>query len=412
MVLASKVPGDHHEWWAVPVSDSDGQPLKLAVRDAFIQAGLETTAERVVPGDWWNGRLVFAATQGDTHNIWDIGLAPHSLKIDGAPERITAGSSTDRGPVFSAAGAVAFSSGSEEVALWSMPLDNSGAPAGPMSRVPGPAGSDPDDPSVSADGSFCAYAAHRSGVTEIRVRNLASGQDTLLVNATDVDRFKGGPDTVALPFVSHDGTRVAYRHLVGKETHVMIVPVAGGMAEELCPNCGKPLGWIPRDKGVLLSKDGKIHLLDAQTRQARPVVQSQTWQLNEADVSPDSRWIAVGGHIGSTRSAILLAPWNDGNPAPEAQWIQVTDENTYAHIPRWSVDGKLLYFMLGEEDAIGALRIDARTGLPSGPTLTIGAFPLSRYKLNQSNLSLARHRLVFIVRETLANVWLRSPDAP
>ena len=62
------------------------------------RGGLETSLEHLVPGDWWNDRVTFAASKGDTHNIWSVGLSQRSLKFEGDPERVTVGSSIDDAP--------------------------------------------------------------------------------------------------------------------------------------------------------------------------------------------------------------------------------------------------------------------------------------------------------------------------
>ncbi len=406
LILAAKTPGDHRDWWIVPAAGNGGASVQVGARESLIRAGLDADGEHLIPGDWWNDRVVFAGTKGDTHNIWSVGLSARTRKLEGPPERLTEGSSADDGPVFSAGGTVAFSSGAGTIGLWTQPIDaETGAASGPMARTTGVTGYAPDDPSLSDDGASCAFSSRRGEVYEIHLFRFSTGQETVLASGS------GKGDRLVTPSVSHNGSLVAFRHAAGKKTGVGVIAAAGGLAEDLCDNCGTPVGWVPGDRQILVAADGKIALLDTRTRQVRRVLESAIWKFNEADLSSDSRWIAIRGRTGGDRSVIFVAPWNDGAPAPEAQWIAVTDPADYAAVPRWSPDGSLLYYGIGQGRQIGARRLDPRSKAPLGPPLIVNAFPLARFHMTFSHISVAGGHIVFAVNETLANVWLRAPES-
>ena len=415
LVNGSSAPGQPRDWWVAPVDDKSGPSVHTGAVDLLVRSGLDP-GQHIIPGDWWNNRLIFAAAKGDTQSIWSVTLSQDSNRAEGIPERVTAGSSIDSDPVLSAGGAFAFSSGTEASGLWTLPIDaDAGVVTGPMARLPGSGVFQPDDSNLSADGRICAFATSHGDATEIRTRDMSTGRETVI---TATSNSEGPPEgirnRVSRPILSPDGTRVAFRHVAGKSTRVAIIPVGGGLAEDFCPNCGGPVGWVSGNRHVLFAtRDGvqKLGLLDTQTRESRIVLQSGTWSINDAKMSPDSRFIAFCGKSGADRSTIFVAPWNDGKPAPEAQWIPVTDAADHAFEPQWSPNGSLLYFTMGAYERVSARRLDPRTRQPLGPVLIIDAFPLARYKLGRSRISVSPRQMLFTVDETLADVWIGSPES-
>ncbi|HYW48010.1 MAG TPA: protein kinase [Bryobacteraceae bacterium] len=416
LVSGSQVPGQPRAWWFVPIENSRGASVQTGDHDWFVRAGLNPNSQQVLPGDWWNNRMIFAAAKGDTQNIWSVPLSERSFHVEGAPERVTAGSSIDGDPVLSAGGSVVFSSGTQTIGLWAVPMDaDSGVVTGPRSRLPGNGGFQPDGASLSADGKFCAFQTQHGDVTEIRLRNMSTGQETVVTATSDSERpSEGIPNRVSRPVISPAGARIAFRHMAGKSARVAIVPADGGLAEDSCQDCGRPVGWLPGDRLVLFATGDRLQrigLLDTQTRERRIVLESGTWSASEAKISPDSRFVAFRGKSGADRSTIFVAPWNNGTPMPEAQWIPVTDPPDYASVPQWSPNGKLLYFVMGDYEQISARRLDPRTKRPLGPSFSVETFPLARYKLGNSSIAVSPRQMIFTVNETLGDVWIRSPES-
>ena len=407
-VLVNAADKQQRDWWVVPADDVRSSAVKTGARDLFAHAGLDMNG---FPGDWWNDRVMFAAVRGDTQNIWGAELSPRSLKLERPPERVTVGSSVDTYPSIANSGAVAFSSGTETVDLWSLPIDASGREAGPMTRLPGNGASEPDDPSISTDGHL-AFASERGSTTEIRLRAGATGQESVVISTSTNDRpLEGIPDKVSHPVISPDGARIAFRHMSGNASRIAVIPASGGAAQDLCPDCGTPLGWEPSGRSVLFAnreRRQKIGLLDMQTRASRIILQSDSWSFHRAQVSPDSRFVAINARVNSDRSFLFVTAWNDGNPQVD-QWRQVTDATKYVAESVWSQDGSAIYFVDGIRGQILTLRLDARTKRPLGQPRLMEPFPFARYKLTVSTIAAASRQLIFPVREALANVWMNVP---
>lgn len=412
LLLSAAFGGQPHDWWLVSIDANGPAPVQTGAAASFTRAGLDSDA---APGDWWNDRVIFAAGKGDTRNIWSVALAPGSPQIQDAPERVTAGSSLDASPNFSTDGVVAFSSGTGTTDLWALPINaNSGTVTGPMQRLPGNGVFGPDDPSLSADGAVCVFATRGPRLMEIRSRNFTTGHESVPVSIADFEKApEGTPNSIGRPFVSPDGARIAFRRRIGKTYGIGLVSAAGGISEELCRDCGSPNSWLPSGKLLLFETSGKlprIGVIDAASHQHRVVLESASWSLISAQVSPNGRTIAFCARVGESRSTIFVAPWNDGAPVPESQWTPITEASEYAARPRWSPDSNMLYFALGRNPKIGGRRIDPSTGKPSGPVLHVQRFPLARYQFTRSNIAISPRQMILAVRESLANIWLRAPE--
>jgi Tol biopolymer transport system component len=410
LLLSGALPGESRDWWLVRLDDNGTTPVRAGAADLFARAGLEGDP---IPGDLWNDRIVFSANKGDTHNIWSVGFSQRASALRDVPERVTMGSSTDDSPNFSSAGTLVFSSGATTTDLWATTLDaNSGAVTGSPARLRGDGVFGPDDPSLSMDGSVCAFVAASVDSTELRLRDMSTGHDTVV---TATSKREPGADgkahRVGRPFLSPDNKRIAFRNMIGATNRVSLIPASGGLPEDLCQDCGSVASWLPGGRSLLFDtgdRPQKTAILDTGTRERRTVLESAAWNVISAQVSPDSGAVAFCGRSGN-RSTVFVAPWR-GERIDEAEWIPVTEAAEFATRPCWSSNGEMLYFVQGTPAGIDARRIDPRTKRPSGPGLSIQRRPLARYELTRSNIGLSSRLLVVAVKETLANIWIRSSE--
>jgi Tol biopolymer transport system component len=94
----------------------------------------------------------------------------------------------------------------------------------------------------------------------------------------------------------------------------------------------------------------------------------QGHQLGGERFSPDGRWASFVETATPTRRRIFIAPITGKMPLPPSDWIPITDGHGLDHETRWSLDGKLLYF-LSERDGFRcfwAQRLDPATNFSSG----------------------------------------------
>jgi eukaryotic-like serine/threonine-protein kinase len=226
-------------------------------------------------------------------------------------------------------------------------FDRNGREAG---RIPQSGLSDPE---LSPNGRFLAATSDdgRNGQTTIRIIDLRRGISTELTG--------GGHEMI--PTWSPDGARIAYRSGTGPRYALAQVPAdASGEPEvliegpKMMPNDYAPDGhglfYMRLEKGA--SHVALYHLGQRTSEDLLPAAA-------EVQVSPDGRWLAYvmvarGGRLG-------VKPFPGPGPP-----VQISSERGAQ--PRWSRDGKRLFFMAPDRKLM-EVEIDVRGGqlLPGVP---------------------------------------------
>ena len=92
---------------------------------------------------------------------------------------------------------------------------------------------------------------------------------------------------------------------------------------------------------------------------ANSVASDRKYNLWQANFSPNGRWIAfVAQNLdGAGVATVAVMP---GSGADSSRWTHLTDVHGWADKPRWSPDGKLLYFIRRESSFfnVWAVRFD------------------------------------------------------
>ena len=131
------------------------------------------------------------------------------------------------------------------------------------------------------------------------------------------------------------------------------------------------------------------------------------WQ---GKLSPNGRWIAfMAANRESEAATITVIPSGE---APAGQWNHITDAHAWADKPRWSPDGKVLYFVQRRATFLNvwAVRFDPEAGKPAGPPFQVTNFdrPGHQYApdTSASELSVSSTRLVLPIMEDSGNIWI------
>lgn len=111
-------------------------------------------------------------------------------------------------------------------------------------------------------------------------------------------------------------------------------------------------------------------------------------------------------------------------PAPqkvtpaEDEWIPVTDGSTFDDKPRWSPDGRMIYFTSDRDGfrCLWAQRLDPTTQHSAGPPLPVYHFHTARRSLLNTGvlrleIAVARDKIVFNMGEITGNIWLAQLNA-
>jgi hypothetical protein len=114
--------------------------------------------------------------------------------------------------------------------------------------------------------------------------------------------------------------------------------------------------------------------------------------------------------INKGRRRVYIAPLHAKRAAPESEWVAVSDWSRFENQPRWSIDGRLLYFISARDNlrCIWAQPLDPFSKHSIGEPFAVYHFHDTQRELY--GLTSVRHRIVFSQREETGSIWLGEPQ--
>jgi len=402
-------------FWTVPVAG--GAPVKSQLAT---QVEDQLKAASVFLGDFvWapaGKALYFEGTSRDVRNLWKVTVEPDTLRWVAGPERLTTGPGQDTALAISAdSKRLGFVARTESLRIWSIPFDAAkGRTTGEGQPVTA-AGMDADCPDLTRDGSKLVFLAVRAGKEELWAKSLTDGRETLLVAEANYYALRW----------SRDGTRLAYRRctVAYPSCSIVVLPAGGGNEERLdspVPRGGEnPFDWSADGKWILASSRRRSpeHVLlwalplsaapHAET-EARVVASNPEYDLWQGRFSPDDRWVCFNAvrATGIAGSAINVVPAAGGD------WIPITDGKHHDDKPRWSPDGKIIYFVSsrGGFMNVWGRRFDPTVGKPVGEPFQVTRFEspgrMPSDYIAYAELGVAANHLVLPIMEATGNIWM------
>ncbi|MFN0172079.1 MAG: hypothetical protein ACKV22_37220 [Bryobacteraceae bacterium] len=399
---------DSCDWWVGPAEGAAAMPTGSAQRFR------EKHLAGVPPPDVWvpGNTIIFAGKTGEKTRLWAMDLTPDPWRA-GTPWRLTSGDGDERSPAAGRDGRIVFASRSENVDLWSLPLDADQAKrTGALSRLT----TDPSidqRPSLSLDGKRVAWETSRGGNFEVWVKDLPSGQEKGLTS---------GPLREHMPALSRDGAKLVYDAHDGEKVTVFESAFGGGepvkVSEE---NVGQgSFQWTAKGDSVLYfhrQPPGTVGLMNLVTKERTVLLRHPKFNLSLADarLSPDGRSIAFPVPFAPHRSRLAVARLGGKVIEDERDWTWLTPESFNASQPEWSPNGRWLYFLsdLSGTLAVWALPLSA-AGKPREAPRLILDFPGMRLTIagmrpRDIGLSVAKDKLALGVAESSGGLWSVRP---
>jgi Tol biopolymer transport system component len=392
-----------YDWWIAPLEG--GEPVNTQADSAFRRAGLGLRSVALPeliprPAAWWSGdRVAFSARSGDSTNIWEVDLRNRVLR------QLTNGAG-EHDPSIDRNGRLAFTTAAGNDSIWALPLSpDSGRVTGePYAVISGAA--DHLFPTISAGGRTLVYVSNRFGTLDVWVRNLATGEDKVLVS-TPFDEFRA--------VVSPDGATVVFGRIVNNAVDIFVVPTSGGIERKLVSNANGLMGWSPDGQKVLYTWGSPFafRTVDVSTGTVADLISHPKYKIDVARFSADGRWLAFSMELKPGYSPAFIAPVRNGTAAAQAEWTQITDKGQDGRI-WWSPNGNLLYLVSnrdGSAACVWAQRLNPRTKTPIGAPFEIRHFPSGREALTFGGFGygMTGDRLLFSVRQARGNIWLADP---
>jgi len=412
-------------FWTVPIAGGPGIKMEVApaVQRKLAEASGEGDAgEHEQLGDYsfcWSpsgDAIYFERGYRGATNIWKITLDPETLRAT-AIDRLTTGPGPDAGVAVSTDGRrLAFTAKSERIRTWLFPFDaTTGQIRGNGDAITSP-GRTSADPTLSRDGTKVAYyvphgeslgLAYGDVRNEVWVKSLVDGREAP-VSADDFSRWS--------PRWSPDGMRLAYERRNRRTNERQLMAWSSQSHEE------EPLGstlapwdWSPDGKWLLSASEGIWLVPVAAAPHAEAAAQKiispdPAYQIYQPHFSPNGRWIVFEAVANSPsfnpESTLYVIPASGG------PWTRITDSKQWDDKPRWSPDGRTIYFVSrrGGFFNVWGIRFDPAVGKTVGQPFQVSKFESPRLMVPRwippVGLSLTQDKLVLTMAEESGGIWL------
>ena len=416
-------------FWMVPIAGGPGVKFDIAFA---VQRKLAEASTQGDPGEQlgdysfsWSpsgDAIYFERAYRGARNVWRMKVDPKTLQATGV-ERLTTGPGPDSRVAVSADGRrLAYTAKSQHIRSWLFPFDaTTGQIRGKGDAITSP-GRMSLDPVLSADGTKVVYFVphgESSGVGFLDVRNevwlksLVDGRDAPFIS-DDYSRWSGvwSPDSVQLAYE---------RRKLGTKEQQLMVWSDQSHDEEPLTTVSDP-HWSVFD----WSRDGKWLVVGQSTPQAEEIlllpiasaphaeskaqmiVSDSKHLLFQAHSSPNGRWIVFEAIANSPNpeSTLYTVPISGG------RWTRITDSKHWDDKPRWSPDGRTIYFLSGRGGFfnVWGIHFDPEAGTPIGQPFQVSKFESPRLMVPRwippVGLSLTQDKLVMTMSEESGSIWV------
>ena len=339
--------------------------------------------------------MIVEALSDGVPTLWRVPVEPVSLRWR-TPERLTTAPASAEAAAVSPDGTrVAFTSAPASTRAWLFPFDANSARLMGDGQGTDRRRSRRSSLSVSRrDGSALCYGAREAGRNQFRLfyTDLTTGRTTFLAEAW------GG-------VISRTGRRVVYlltrtvssstgeNPSAGREWALAVRDLDGRerLVSRWVPGGMLPRDWAPDDKAVLGSwlEQGRMdqNVLAIwpigpmmATRPERVILESSGVNFWQARYSPDNRWVSFVAqrmrNPGTVEIGIVAAGSNHATT-----WTRILEDHVWPDKPRWSPDGRTLYFLSRGADGyfnLWGVPIDPARGAQSREAVSNHAFQLAR----------------------------------
>ena len=413
-------------FWTIPIAGGPGIKLEIAtaVQKELAQASGDSEVGQQL-GEYsfsWSpsgDAIYFERGYREARNIWKLQVDPEALRATSI-DRLTTGPGPDAGAAVSKDGKrLAFSAKSQRIQTWLFPFDaTTGQIKGDGTAITSP-GRTSIDADISRDGMNVAYYVPHGetgglGILDVRnevwVKSLVDGSEAPVVADQGYSRW--------FPRWSPDGTRLAYerRNLKTNERQLMVWSRQTHDEEPIAaPNTlGGPYDWSPDGKWLLDATTNEILLAPvaaaphAETAVRRIPYDRSKYFVYQTRLSPDGRWIVFEAVADAPKleSALYVIPVAGG------AWTRITDGRHWDDKPRWSPDGRAIYFVSGSDGFfnVWGIRFNPATGKPVGQPFELSRFDRPRLMIPHwippVGFSLTQDKFVLTMAQESGNIWV------
>jgi Tol biopolymer transport system component/DNA-binding winged helix-turn-helix (wHTH) protein len=359
--------------------------------------------------------LYFPLTLRGAVSLWKMTVDPVTLRAT-AIERVTTGPGPDAELDVSPDGRkLAFTEEFQHIQTWLFPFDASRGSLTGVGRAVTPPGMSAWRVNLSRDGEKLAFSCNHAGRSELWEMSLVNPHMTPVVADDQLRDYPvWSPDGKRLVysrynFLTHDARLVLWSPETRNEEPISDASYTAGVYD-----------WSPDHQWLLVSQAnketnrGEIWLLPiaaAPNAEAagRKVLSDSAYDLSQPHFSRDGRWIVFQAvrNLPTKLDSRLYVTLASGGP-----WIPLTEGKHWDDKPRWSPNGRMIYFVSGRTGFfnVWGIHFDPAQGKPVGEIFPVTKFsgPALMIPLHipSVDLSLNQDHLVLTVEQVSGSVWM------
>jgi serine/threonine protein kinase/Tol biopolymer transport system component len=421
-------------FWTVPIAG--GAPVK-SERTAKVENQLKEAAVELGNFCWSQSKkfIYFEGTSRGVLNLWRVTVDPESLRWIEGPERLTTGPGQDTDISLSPDGKkIAFTTIKQNTRIWLLPFDSNAGHVKDNGQAVTAAGMDAWFSDLSPDGKKLAFASPGYGIDKqvLKEKSLSDGVERVLAGSDNSYRY--------FPRWSPDSTRLAYSRFrpitpqsdgeanppqgANKAGPIVMLDTRSG-EEQLLTSQSQWLDymydWSPDGQWILASSNRQtgedrwevcLFPVSAAPRaetEMRVVASDPQNSLWTPRFSPDGRWICYAAQKpkGASISVLYVVPPAGGTP------VRITGENAWCDWPRWSPDGKTIYFVSNYNSSflnVWGIHFDPEQGRTVGDPFRVTTFEspgrMISPRLALMEMSLNKTQLALPITEVSGNIWV------
>jgi eukaryotic-like serine/threonine-protein kinase len=397
------------DWW---VMSMDGTILQNTHALAVLSDHQIVPTEGTINA-WYNGHLLLSGRKGGQTSLWEVSLNPRTFKVTGNPQQLTSGEARDLDPTLAASGTLAYTQVVGALHLWR--IDHASQPeAAVQSKLT----EDPSvdiSPFISPNGRWLVFSRGWDNHRDVWIKDTSS--------MTEAPILASGLEMMS-PIIDDTGKFLAFE---ARERNVpsIFASVDGGLPKRLCIGCSLPTSWFDSNRAILY-RDGSpstINMIDPQTGKHRPVLKQDGASLSEPSWSDKTEYLLfTRQNEGEGNKQIFAVRFPKPTASVEGKWIPITEASESSDRPRWSGDGRTIYY-LSTRDGFSCLwgqSFHPEAGETSGPPFAVMHYHNRRNSIDvvaprSFNLSVAGDSIYFNLGESSSSIWigkLRSENNP
>jgi len=402
---------------AVRKTEVTPELLKLASSAAGQGFGAWGDSDYKFSWDRSGQRIYFERMFRGARNIWRMTVDAQTLQATRL-ERITTGTEFASDFGLSADGnKLVFTSKVEAVQAWVFPLYGSTGTIGAVGQPVTSAGMEAWEGDLSRDGTKLVFSCKRAGQWDLCEKSLSAGNENTLTFDDTYIRDE--------PHWSPDGTHLAYIRLKPSTGETQAVTWDSKTRSENTVTELRPTGmlvfdWSPDGQWLLASTDnpneGQTEIWRFRAAGVRGAGDAQKLltlgrgiDIFQEHFSPNGRWIVFEGIKTSTQggqSAIYVSPSDGGS------WAQITDGKQWQDKPRWSGDGRTIFFISERNGFLNVFSVpfDPVKGKAAGAISQLTDFKTADLAIAgvvpTIGFSLAADKAMLTISQSSGGVWL------